>query len=295
MAIVTQAYNTQRLILLQQVLLSDAEEGRPREYEIAVDDLKVVRRTADPERFPVHEDFVTPETRSVVITIYEGASRRNTRYFFTLKGTSVAADEENKDTLAGIEATVSEKLLEQKRAWEVQKLQEEITELKEEVEENETYIEELEGRLKDERERKASLKDNWGEVMSQALEGMVRRNTHLLSGIPMIGQGLAGVVEQDNKRLLDGSAPSSDTTTNQSIEGGASFQRRESEENKLQQYLLQLFSAFNREEQTQLLAMLEHFCQHKTHLVEVMSLLQGDVVGNEAGEGEDDTADLSKV
>ena len=57
--------------------------------------------------------------------------------------------------------------------------------------------------LEGEKSKKISIKDNWGEVFSLALEGMVRRNTHLLNGIPLIGQGLAGVVEQDNKRIED--------------------------------------------------------------------------------------------
>jgi hypothetical protein len=197
MAIVTQKYNGAKINLLHQVLASDAEEGRPREYDIVVDDLKVVRRTTDPDKFFTHEDFINGDTCSLIITIYEGTSKRNTRYVFTLK----EGAEEEKATLSGIDNVMNEKMLQQRKAWEHEQLQKELGELREEMEEQDTYIEKLEGMLQEEKGKKVSLKDNWGEVMSVALEGMVRRNPHLLGGIPMIGQGLAGVIEEDNKRL----------------------------------------------------------------------------------------------
>jgi len=71
------------------------------------------------------------------------------------------------------------------------------------LKEAETYIEQLEKQLVEAKNTKVSAKENFGGVVSLALESVVRRNTHLLSGIPLVGQGLAGVVEQDNKRLED--------------------------------------------------------------------------------------------
>ena len=197
MAIVNQKYNGAKINLLHQVLQSDAEEGRPREYDIIVDDLKVVRRTTDPDKFFLHEDFISGETKTVIITIYEGTSKRSTRYFFALK----EGEEQEKATLSGIENVMNEKMLQQRKAWEYEQLQKELEELKEEMDEQEAYVEKLEGLLQEEKGKKVSLKDNWGDLMGVALEGMVRRNSHLLGNIPMIGQGLAGVVEQDNKRL----------------------------------------------------------------------------------------------
>ena len=196
MAIVNQKYNGAKINLLHQVLQSDAEEGRPREYDIVVDDLKVVRRTTDPDKFFLHEDFINGDTKTVIITIYEGTSKRNTRYLFALK-----EGEEEKATLSGIENVMNEKMIQQRKTWEYEQLQKELEELKEEMDEQEAYVEKLEGMLQDEKGKKVSLKDNWGEVMGVALEGMVRRNSHLLGGIPMIGQGLAGVIEQDNRRI----------------------------------------------------------------------------------------------
>jgi hypothetical protein len=208
MAIVNQKYNGAKINLLHQVLQADAEEGRPREYDIIVDDLKVVRRTTDPEKFYLHEDFINSDTKTVVITIYEGTSKRNTRYFFALK----EGEEQEKPTLSGIENVMNEKMIQQRKAWEYEQLQKELEELKGEMDEQEAYVEKLEAMLQEERGKKVSIKDNWGEVMSVALEGMVRRNSHLLGGIPMIGQGLAGVIDQDNKRLEDTQASSSQAT-----------------------------------------------------------------------------------
>jgi hypothetical protein len=100
-----------------------------------------------------------------------------------------------------MEQTVNEKLLAQRRQWDFEQLQKENEELKEQVDDQDEYIEKLQQMLEDEKQRKVSIQDRWGETLSVALEGIVRRNPQMLGGIPIIGQGLAGVIEQDNKRL----------------------------------------------------------------------------------------------
>lgn len=197
MAIVKEKYAGQKINLLYQLLQSDYEDGRPREYDISVDDLKVVRRTTDPEKFFAHEDFVSGETKYITITLYEGTSKRNTRHVYFLK----EGVEEEKATLSGIEQTVNEKLLAQRRQWDFEQLQKENEELKEQVDDQDEYIEKLQQMLEEEKQRKLTIQDRWGETLSVALEGIVRRNPQFLGGIPIIGQGLAGVVELDNKRL----------------------------------------------------------------------------------------------
>jgi hypothetical protein len=202
MAIVKEKYAGSKINLLYQLLQSDYEDGRPREYDISVDDLKVVRRTTDPEKFFSHEDFVSGETKYITITLYEGTSKRNTRHVYYLK----EGAEEEKATLSGIEQTVNEKLLAQRRQWDFEQLQKENEELKEQVDDQDEYIEKLQQMLEEEKQRKVSIQDKWGETLSVALEGIVRRNPQMLGGIPIIGQGLAGVIEQDNKRLEQGAA-----------------------------------------------------------------------------------------
>ena len=51
MSIVKEKYHANRINLLYQMLLNDKEQGQLREYDIKVDDLKVVQRTNDHEHF----------------------------------------------------------------------------------------------------------------------------------------------------------------------------------------------------------------------------------------------------
>jgi len=211
MAIVKEKYSGQKINLLYQLLQSDYEDGRPREYDISVDDLKVVRRTTDHEKFFTHEDFVSGETKYITITLYEGTSKRNTRHVYYLK----EGAEEEKTTLSGIEQTVNEKLLAQRRQWDFEQLQKENEELKEQLDDQEDYIERLERKLEEEKQKKVTIQDRWGETLSVALEGIVRRNPQFLGGIPIIGQGLAGVIEQDNKRIEQDAANAGNSQANE--------------------------------------------------------------------------------
>jgi hypothetical protein len=271
MAIVKEKYTAQKINLLFQLLQSDNEDGRPREYDICVDDLKVVRRTTDPEKFFSHEDFINEETNYITITLYEGTSKRNTRYVYNMK------DGEVENTLSGIEQTVNDKIIAQRKQWDFEQLQKENEDLKGEMEEQNEYIEKLETMLEEEKTKKASIKDNWSEVFSLALEGMVRRNTHLLNGIPLIGQGLAGVVEHDNKRLED----KIENAESKTEERHASFQKINNgekqllneEESKLIAYYKKLQQTFTKEELTTIIQIIGLFSMEKENIQTVYEML----------------------
>lgn len=275
MAFVKEKYSGARINLLYQLLQSDYEDGRPREYDISVDDLKVVRRTTDPEKFFSHEDFITEEARYLTITLYEGTSKRNTRYVYYLKD----GVEEEKATLSGIEQTMNDKMQQQRRQWDFELLQKEYEDLKGELEEQEEYIEKLEASLQEEKAKKANIKDNWGEVFSLALEGMVRRNTHLLNGIPVIGQGLAGVVEQDNRRLEH----ILENEESKVQERQVSFQRMTKEEavqteddKKILDYHRSLQKAFSQEELATIIQIIALFSEEKENIETVYQMLTGE-------------------
>ncbi len=272
MAIVKEKYTAQKINLLFQLLQSDYEDGRPREYDICVDDLKVVRRTTDPEKFFAHEDFINEETNYITVTLYEGTSKRNTRYVYNMKDGEV-----EKAGLSGIEQTVNDKINAQRKQWDFEQLQKENEDLKGELEEQNEYIEKLETMLEEEKSKKASIKDNWSEVFSLALEGMVRRNTHLLNGIPLIGQGLAGVVEQDNKRIED----KVENTDSKVEERHVTFQKvhkdegalSNEEEKKLVAYYKKLQQTFTKEELTTIVQIIGLFSMEKENIQTVYEML----------------------
>ena len=58
MSIIKEKYTANRVGMLHRMLQNDAEHGKCRDYEIKVDDMKVVMRNNEPERFFQHEDFV---------------------------------------------------------------------------------------------------------------------------------------------------------------------------------------------------------------------------------------------
>lgn len=291
MAIVKEKYSAQKINLLFQLLQGDYDEGNPREYDISVDDLKVVRRTTDPNRFFSHEDFINEETKFITISLYEGLSKRNTRYVYSLTG----INEEDKSTLSGFETTLNEKLQSQKKDWAYEQLQKENEELQDQLDDQVQYSKQLEQKLTEEREKKVSIKDNWGDVLSIAMEGLVRRNTHLITGIPMIGQGLAGIVEQDNKRLelqsANGAEPSSESQirfTKQTDTPGQD-QLLSDEERKIHSYYKWLQKTFSSEELSTIVQIVALLSQNKENIEPVYEMLT-----EELKEEADDQNEASK-
>lgn len=203
--ITQEKYDLVKIERLKHFLESAYEKGKPKFYEVFVDNLKAVDKTSDPEAFDEYLVYMSDDTRMVKVLIYTSTENcpRNDKFIFTVTSPEKERDERRKQELSGIE--IEEKIhsvvQQEREKMNTELLKKEIAQLKEELEESDTYIEQLEKKLEETRNTKATAKENLGEVFSLALENMIRRNTHLLGGIPLVGQGLAGVVEQDNKRL----------------------------------------------------------------------------------------------
>jgi len=190
MSIERYQYNSGQTGHLKQLLQNNAKAGKPLDYEILVDKFRVVPRTNNAEQFDEYEEFVTEDTQSVTIIIYDGNSKRNNRYIFTMKeesqtGTSLLSGTD-------IEKIVNESLEKQKKEWEIETLNKEKNEIKAQLEEAEEYIEKLEDKIQEIAHSKGKLSQQWGELASVALEGIIRRNAHKLANIPG-ASALAGV------------------------------------------------------------------------------------------------------
>ena len=196
MSIINEKYSASRINLLHQMLVNDTSQGKPRDYEIKVDELKVVQRTNDPEHFFQHEDFVQPDTQSIIISIFDGASRKCTKYQLHLNETFQKA---SAPSLDGIENTIKEKISLERRQWDFEQLQKKCAELEGQLQEAEDYHDELQKQIEELQNKKLNLKDHFGDIASRALEGLLARNTHLLGKIPGLG-GLAGVLEQSKEQ-----------------------------------------------------------------------------------------------
>ncbi|MDE3248118.1 MAG: hypothetical protein KGO82_05655 [Bacteroidota bacterium] len=193
MSIVNEKYSAARVNLLHQMLLNDYASGQPRDYEIKVDELRIIQRTNDPERFFLHEEFIQPDTRCLTISIYEGGSRKSTRYQLHFQ----EMPQQQQATLSGIEDLVKEKLEQHKQQLNKEQLEARCAGLEEQLSEAEKYHEVLERQIEELQRKKLNLRDHIGEIASQALEGLFIRNADKLRNVPVLG-GLAGLIGATN-------------------------------------------------------------------------------------------------
>lgn len=288
--ITQEKYDLVKIERLKHYLEAAAEKGRPKFYEVFVDNLKAVDKTADPEAFDEYLVYMGEDTRMVKVLIYTSTEScpRNDKFIYTVTSPEKERDEKRKSELSGIdvEEKISAVVQREREKMNTELLKKELQETKEELEEAENYIEELEKKLVEAKNTKVAAKESFGEVVSLALESIIRRNSHLLSGIPLVGQGLAGVVEQDNKRLQDAAQNSAQavedrkaTFTKLSNEESACFKPKpfmSKEDQETLAYFQSLRQAFSESELLQVLDIISILSQDKENIVSVLDLLQGE-------------------
>ena len=221
MPVTTEHYDQLKIDKLKHYLEMQFQKGNAVNYEIFVDNLKVVPRTEDPKEFENYEFYMNEDTEKVRILIYAyGMSPRNDQYCFMVQKNKM---EKGLNGLGEIENIVQEKLAARDREHEMNRLKEELEAAKEELQETEEYVQKLEKEIEYMKENKFKLGNiNMGEFASVALEGMLRRNPQILTKLPG-GEALAGLIAQDNKeqeaKMLNPQPP---------VETEATFQKKES-------------------------------------------------------------------
>lgn len=296
--ITQEKYDLVKIERLKHFLESAAEKGRPKFYEVFVDNLKAVDKTSDPEAFDEYLVYMGEDTRMVKVLIYTSteACPRNDKFIFTVSSPERERDEKKRQELSGfeIEERLQNVVQQEREKMNTELLKKELAETQEELEEAEKYITELEKQLVEAKNTKATAKQNFGEVVSLALESMIRRNSHLLNGIPLVGQGLAGVVEQDNKRLEDTALNSPSAIEERNV----TFKRMSNEDEKQRShkasiskedqetlaYFQSLRQAFTESELLQVLDIISVLSQEKESIASVLDLLQGDGLDEEQAE-----------
>lgn len=186
-------YNTESIGRVKQLLINQAEAGKPQDYEIRVDELRVVPRTNDPDQFDTYEEFVSDTTKRIVVFLYDGTSRRNTRHTFLLKEEKPEPTKQN--PLNGTENLIKQ----ERKQWQYELLEKENKDLKKKNEEAEEFIEKLTGEIEKLKSGRKLEEVNWGNLLGIAGESLLRRNTHLIAKVPGM-QGLAGIIEEDSKK-----------------------------------------------------------------------------------------------
>ena len=183
-------YGPHEMDRLETELTRANEDGNPRDFEVWIDREKVIERTGDLEDFYTIEHRIIPGvTKKVQIRIYRAHSNHHTTYTLFVRD-----EPKTGEGLAGLDFDRRMEL--ERLKWEHKAFEEKYTALEKDRDEIRDYSKELEDEVLRFREKKFHVGDiNLLEVGGGLLEGIIRRNPHLLSKIPG-GEGLAGAFSQ---------------------------------------------------------------------------------------------------
>lgn len=230
--ITTEKYDLVKLERLKNFLEANAEKGKPKFYEIFVDNLKAVDKTNDPACFDEYQMYQNEDTRIIKVLIYTSTENcpRNDKFIFTVRD---PYQEKKQEELSGLE--VENKItsaIEQERSRnQLQQLQKDLQETKAKLEECEEYNGELEEKLQNceqafenYRKRKISLSEmNAGKLVGFATDYFVKNYPGLSSKVPFISSLSGLLTDEDTEQPL----PSPEDTNNELHNSQASFSKKE--------------------------------------------------------------------
>ncbi len=275
MEISTQKYEPQKIERLRQYLEKQAAKGQPRYYEIYVDTLKAVPRTVDLSDFDSYMEFLDENTQKIKIRIYSThpTSAQHDLHVFTLQ----QAEPQKEQGLSGIEvkAEINRELSLARERWEAEQVKKELSDTQKELEQAEQYIEKLEGKLEEALSQRKLNDRNWGEIASVALEGIVRKNAHIIAAIPG-GENLAGIIQQDTMQRIKQASQASDQKPDQE----SSYSKVEDEPTLTEQqrgyldFLGQLEERFDQQEMQKVMFILNSLAADPSQIDPVSQLLE---------------------
>lgn len=277
-------FDQQKVDRLKNHLVAMAGKGKAKHYEIFVDALRAVPKTDEPSEFDGYEDYMTPDTEQIKICIYNTAlSPRNDQYVFVVKARN--RDEATHLGLSGTPAksfsrnSMSEwrENMERKDAqsMEISTLKKENAELRRELAESEEYADQLAAAVEAAKANGNKIGGvHIGEVLSVALEGLVRRNTHLIAQIPAVS-GLAGLIEKDNNKTAELPQENKEVSfkKKEAVFSEPALTQQEKEFISLFQELQKLFTP---DEITQIIELLDEMSKDKSMLVDVLEYISGE-------------------
>lgn len=257
--------------------------GKAKFYEIHVDNLTAVPKTDEPKEFDGYEDYMTPGTNQVKIKIYNsGASPRNDQYVFSMKAKdtaealSMGLEGLNVRSYSGkeVEQLRQQKARKDRSEEEVEELENEVMELKNELIEKDEYIDKLEKAIEEAKANGNKIGGfHVGEILSVALEGIVRRNTHLIAQVPVL-HGLAGIIDKDNQRTdMPAPEPASEVSFQKKTAAPETPSLTEQEKEFINLYR-EISRHFTEAEIGQLIRILDELSRDKTQIIPVLELLQ---------------------
>lgn len=204
---VIEKFTTTRMEQINTMLQALAEQGRPKFYRVAVDELEVIPKTNDPALFETYSQYITPLTYTITIKLYQGNSNINSQHILRLREGEPdrlkPQGSQSEEELNGIDldAKIEARLAAERQAWKLEQLVADNQRMEGELADQEAYIEQLEEAVLELKDNKKLTfgNINLGELSSVVIEGIVRRNPQLLANLPG-GEALAGIIEADNTK-----------------------------------------------------------------------------------------------
>ena len=241
-------YDVAKIEQLKMFLEQNAERGKPRYYEIFVDNLRVIEKTNDVAEFDSFQNFMNEDTRLIKILLYSSSeeSPRNDKFIYRVKDDDSKSKEQG---LSGVEVTerIQTVLQMEKEKWDNNLIKKELEEAEERIEELEKYSGQLEAKIIELKQNQNKLGGiHLGEIAGVALDALLRNNTQLLSKYPLT-KGLAGVIEQDNKQKLNLENNTTSSSTQDTEVTFSAAEETSEAEKELSKMLREIMLAFSGE------------------------------------------------
>ena len=241
-------YDVAKIEQLKMFLEQNAERGKPRYYEIFVDNLRVIEKTNDVAEFDSFQNFMNEDTRLIKILLYSSSeeSPRNDKFIYRVKDDDSKSKEQG---LSGVEVTerIQTVLQMEKEKWDNNLIKKELEEAEERIDELEKYSGQLEAKIIELKQNQNKLGGiHLGKIAGVALEALLRNNTQLLSKYPLT-KGLAGVIEQDNKQKLNLENNTTSSSTQDTEVTFSAAEETSEAEKELSKMLREIMLAFSGE------------------------------------------------
>lgn len=203
--ITTERYDPVRIERIRHFLESSAEKGKPKFYEIFVDNLKAVDKTDDTGSFDEYKMYVDDNTQMIKILIYTSTENcpRNDKFIFAVRNPQ---EEKKQEQLNGIEiqSKIDTAIQQERERNHALQLQKELEETKSKLEDAEEYADALEEKLANFQQEFQQYKAkrigisemNTGKLVGYATGYMIKSYPSLVQKIPMLST-LSGFLTDD--------------------------------------------------------------------------------------------------
>ncbi|HTB31732.1 MAG TPA: hypothetical protein VK808_06885 [Bacteroidia bacterium] len=212
-------YEDVKVNTIKKLLEMLAQQGKPSHYKINMNNLEVVSKTNDLQKFDTYKNFL--ESSGILeITIYgpSNSPRIKSKRVFILSDDSAKLTKPQELNGLETETKIEERLM---KHFEGERVKTLLAETLIKLHDAEEYIEELQGIVEKQAGEKIvlskerNLEDkNLGAIFSGIAEGIIRNNTKFIASIPG-AENLAGLIDKDSRDKANRTTeePSSATET----------------------------------------------------------------------------------